>query len=188
MPRIEPERKMFSLPLSSGWNPVPTSSSEPTRPASSARPSVGSVIRERTFSSVDLPAPLRPTMPTTSPASIRSDVLQCPEPFRSSRGCPRRRSRGSDAAGDRLGETAVGSRWWTIRYRLPSPSAGMAGLAHQMTSAKVRSARRKYGSPVDEHDRADGQGMSTAPIGAWPLGSRSAQRKPSTTPAIGFRR
>ena len=31
------------------------------------RPSVGSVIRERIFSSVDLPAPFRPMMPTTSP-------------------------------------------------------------------------------------------------------------------------
>ncbi len=33
----------------------------------SGRPSVGSVIRLSTFSSVLLPAPLRPMMPTTSP-------------------------------------------------------------------------------------------------------------------------
>ena len=32
MPRIAPFRKMFSRPVSSGWKPVPTSSSEPTRP------------------------------------------------------------------------------------------------------------------------------------------------------------
>ena len=29
---------MFSLPVSSGWKPVPTSSSEPTRPSVSPRP------------------------------------------------------------------------------------------------------------------------------------------------------
>ena len=39
---------------------MPTSSSEPTRPWSSAQPRVGSVIRERILSSVLLPAPLRP--------------------------------------------------------------------------------------------------------------------------------
>ncbi len=58
---------MFSRPVSSGWKPVPTSSSEPTRPSSVTCPSVGSVMRLRIFSSVLLPAPLRPMMPTTSP-------------------------------------------------------------------------------------------------------------------------
>jgi hypothetical protein len=43
-------------------------SSDPTRPPKvSARPLVGSVMRERIFSSVDFPAPLRPMIPTTSP-------------------------------------------------------------------------------------------------------------------------
>ena len=54
MPRIAPLRKTFSRPVSSGWKPVPTSSSEPTRPLMPARPSVGSVIRERILSSVRL--------------------------------------------------------------------------------------------------------------------------------------
>ena len=48
---------------------MPTSRSEATRPRSRTVPSVGSTIRLRIFSSVDLPAPLRPTMPTTSPRS-----------------------------------------------------------------------------------------------------------------------
>ena len=46
---------------------MPTSRSEATRPRSRAVPLVGSTIRLRIFSSVDFPAPLRPTMPTTSP-------------------------------------------------------------------------------------------------------------------------
>jgi hypothetical protein len=43
-----------------------------TRPRRMARPSVGSVMRERILSSVLLPAPFRPTMPTTSPARTES--------------------------------------------------------------------------------------------------------------------
>ena len=38
------------------------------RPRISALPSVGRVIRARIFSSVLLPAPLRPISPTTSPS------------------------------------------------------------------------------------------------------------------------
>src|SRR6266446_5134787 len=58
---------MFSRPVSSGWKPVPTSRSEPTRPRISACPFVGAVMRDRILSNVLLPAPLRPMMPTTSP-------------------------------------------------------------------------------------------------------------------------
>ena len=46
---------------------MPTSSRLATRPVISMRPLVGSVMRERTFKSVDLPAPLRPIIPTLSP-------------------------------------------------------------------------------------------------------------------------
>ena len=77
---MAPFRKMFSRPVSSGWKPVPTSSSEPTRPRISARPVVGAVMRDRIFSSVLLPAPLRPMMPTTSPSvDLEGDVLERPE-------------------------------------------------------------------------------------------------------------
>jgi hypothetical protein len=68
MPRIEPLRKTFSLPVSSPLKPVPTSSRLPTRPRMIARPTVGAVIRVRILSSVDLPAPLRPMTPRTSPS------------------------------------------------------------------------------------------------------------------------
>ncbi len=74
MPRMAPLRKMFSRPVSSGWKPVPTSSRLPTRPRISARPVVGSVIRDRILSSVVLPAPLRPMMPTTSPGAISNET------------------------------------------------------------------------------------------------------------------
>jgi hypothetical protein len=74
MPRTAPFRKMFSRPVSSGWNPVPISSSDPTRPRMTARPSVGAVIRDRIFRSVDLPAPFAPTRPSTSPRRSSNDT------------------------------------------------------------------------------------------------------------------
>ncbi len=46
----------------------------PTRPVMSARPVVGSVIRDRIFSSVLLPAPFRPMIPTTSPGFTSKDT------------------------------------------------------------------------------------------------------------------
>ena len=67
IPSRVPFRYTFSRPVSSGWNPVPTSSRLPTRPPSSIRPVVGAVIRLMILSNVLLPAPLRPMIPTTSP-------------------------------------------------------------------------------------------------------------------------
>ena len=49
-------------------------------PRISARPSVGVVMRERIFSSVDLPAPLRPMTPSTSPSrDLERDVAERPD-------------------------------------------------------------------------------------------------------------
>ena len=67
IPRIVPFRYTFSSPVSSGWNPVPTSSRDPTLPAISIHPEVGGVMRLRIFNSVLLPAPFLPMTPTTSP-------------------------------------------------------------------------------------------------------------------------
>ena len=69
MLRMAPFRKTFSRPVSSGWKPVPTSSSAPIRPRSLASPSVGGVTFERIFSRVLLPAPLWPMIPNVSPRS-----------------------------------------------------------------------------------------------------------------------
>ena len=104
-------RKMFSRPVSSGWKPVPTSSSEPTRPVTSAQPVVGSVIRERIFSSVLLPAPLWPIRPTTSPLLDRQrDVAQRPERVASALAAAGRASRRSErrrGLDDALAQRAV---------------------------------------------------------------------------------
>ena len=67
MPRRDPLRKMFSRPVSSGWKPDPTSINAARRPLSVIVPDVGAVIRESSFSSVLLPAPLWPMMPSVSP-------------------------------------------------------------------------------------------------------------------------
>ena len=74
IPRMAPFRKMFSRPVSSPWKPVPTSSRLPTRPRMTALPRVGVVIRVRILSSVDLPAPFGPMMPSTSPCSTEKET------------------------------------------------------------------------------------------------------------------
>ena len=74
IPSTAPFRKTFSRPVSSGWNPVPTSRRLPTRPRISARPSVGVVMRVSSFSKVDFPAPLRPMIPTTWPVGTSNET------------------------------------------------------------------------------------------------------------------
>ena len=58
---------MFSRPVSSAWNPVPTSSNDATRPLIFTFPSVGAVMRLKILRRVDLPAPFLPMIPTRSP-------------------------------------------------------------------------------------------------------------------------
>src|SRR5207302_63753 len=91
---------MFSRPVSSGWNPVPTSSRLPTRPRTSARPSVGSVIRDRIFSSVLLPAPLWPMTPSTSPGATSTETSRRAQMVLSTGfgGCERKRRTGAEDA------------------------------------------------------------------------------------------
>ena len=52
---------------------MPTSRRLATRPLILTRPSLGSVIRDSIFRSVDFPAPLRPMTPTTSPRKTSKD-------------------------------------------------------------------------------------------------------------------
>ena len=65
---------MFSIAVYSGWKPAPTSSSAETRPSMAMLPSSGSMMRASSLSSVDLPAPLRPTIPTAWPCGISNET------------------------------------------------------------------------------------------------------------------
>ena len=73
-----PFKKTLSRPVSSGWNPVPTSRRDAIRPWTSSRPEVGAVILERILSSVDLPAPLPPISASTSPSRTSNETSQGP--------------------------------------------------------------------------------------------------------------
>src|SRR5689334_10663764 len=94
------------------------------------KPSVGGVIRDRTFSSVLLPAPFGPTIPITSPTSTSKLTSRSAQncgaalpPFR----CWSRRH-GDDRVAmsdSRKDDTPIGA---PIVYRLPSPSTAMATL------------------------------------------------------------
>src|SRR5436190_4877350 len=148
IPRIPPFRKMFSRPVSSGWKPVPTSSSAPTWPFSSATPSVGAVTRERTFSSVVLPAPLRPTTPSTSPCSTSSDTSRSAQNAVSGSGrvssrWPRRNGRVMPSH-----STSVRRPWSCslvpILYCFDRPSIRMAGA---VTTALDDVGERTLGPP-----------------------------------------
>ena len=66
-PSSGPFRRTFSRPVSSGLKPAPSSSRAATRPRTTRSPRLGCSTPQTSCSSVDLPAPLRPTMPTTSP-------------------------------------------------------------------------------------------------------------------------
>src|ERR1051325_4181692 len=60
---------MFCRTVRSGANPIPSSSIDTTRPCTVIRPAVGLRTGPRIFSSVLLPPPLRPMMPTISPGA-----------------------------------------------------------------------------------------------------------------------
>ena len=99
IPRIAPFRYVFSIPVSSPWNPVPTSSSEPTRPRVRQTPSVGVVMPLMTLSSVLLPAPLEPMIPSAVPSSTLNDTSRSDQISRTSR---------SGRAAEPAGEAAEG--------------------------------------------------------------------------------
>ena len=66
-PRMAPFRYTFSLAVSSGSNPAPTSISGAMVPLVMTFPSVGFSTPAIIFNRVDFPAPLRPPRPTISP-------------------------------------------------------------------------------------------------------------------------
>ena len=76
IPRIAPFKKMFSLPVNSPLNPVPTSSNEAIRPRDFILPVVGAVTFDNILRSVDFPAPFLPIMAKTSPR-LTSKFIFC---------------------------------------------------------------------------------------------------------------
>src|ERR671919_82765 len=119
---------MFSRPVSSKWKPVPTSSREATRPRIARRPALGSVILETIFSSVLLPAPLRPISPTISPrATSKLTSLRAWNKLRSSRG-PREPWNGAASIAMSVSRRVRyrGACRGSRRYVLVTPSARIA--------------------------------------------------------------
>src|SRR3954471_6232657 len=102
MPMIAPCRKTFSRPVRSGWKPAATSISAPTRPRTSSRPRVGRRILVSSLSTVDLPAPFGPMMPSASPGLTVNDMSRTAQNSCSASACSsRRRTSRATIAGTR---------------------------------------------------------------------------------------
>src|SRR5215470_1220357 len=101
-------------------------------------PVVGWVIRDRIFSSVDLPAPLRPMIPTTSPGgaskftSLRAQIVVSEFPFRRNR--PKGLRKALVIESRRVGGH---SRLAPMRYSLLIFSALMIGLINLIIRAQT---------------------------------------------------
>src|SRR5580704_10279250 len=65
---------MFSRPVRSCWNPAPSSRRPASFPRTATSPLVGCSTPQMHLSSVDLPEPLRPRMPTVSPSFTVSET------------------------------------------------------------------------------------------------------------------
>src|SRR5215475_4359979 len=110
-------------------------------------PVVGWVIRDRIFSSVDLPAPLRPMIPTTSPGatskltSLRAQMVVSESPDR--RNLPKGLRNALVIESRRVG---LRSHLAPTRYSLPIFSALMIGLINLTIRAQTGriSVQRNY--------------------------------------------
>src|SRR5580698_2436949 len=65
---------MFSRPVRSCWKPAPNSSRPASLPRTATSPLVGWSTPQMHLSSVDLPDPLRPRIPTVSPSLTVSET------------------------------------------------------------------------------------------------------------------
>src|ERR1700727_1341297 len=66
---------MFSRPVRSCWKPAPSSRRPASLPRTATSPVVGWRTPQMHLSSVDLPEPLRPRIPTVSPSRTVSETL-----------------------------------------------------------------------------------------------------------------
>ena len=125
---------------------MPTSSSEPTRPVTSAQPLLGSVIRESTFSSVLLPAPLCPIRPIASPRlTVKETSRSASRVVELDLGPPPDQLLGHRLDG--VDEAVAQGPVALVAEPEPEALAEVVHLdrdvTHQMMSAKLRSTRSK---------------------------------------------
>ena len=152
--------------------------------ARSARPSVGSVMRERIFSSVLLPAPLRPIRPTTSPClNLEARRRAAPRTRSSSRSRRRRAPPRRSISPDALAEQAA---------RGGSEHVALADAlrADRDVAGHVRSRPR---SALDARRSTAGRHEEDVPVAGTPSArarcaapGRTVQRKASITPTSGL--
>src|SRR5829696_5387912 len=179
-PRIEPLRYTFSRPVSSGWNPAPSSRRAAMRPTVRSRPLVGRRMPAMHFRSVDLPEPLWPSRPTVSPTATSKVTSRSAQ--KSTAGLRPRRS-------TRSLSDEVDSRWRRNRLETASTStappissppslASLAALARSVRAGASCAGLRpalSLGRPTGKAGSADVRG-GLAPLELPPPGeSRPSQ-------------
>ena len=142
MPSMAPFRKMFSRPVSSGWNPVPTSRMLPTRPRIVAVPLVGGRDPGQDLEQRRLPrAVATDEAHDLALTDLEGDVLEGPDLLR--RVVDVLESQG--AAGrvrDRVAKRLV-ARLVLAEEEALRELGAYDGVPHQIVSAKRDSERRK---------------------------------------------
>src|SRR4029453_4138382 len=153
---------MFSRPVNSGWKPAPSSIRADTRPRTETWPVVGLRMPPRTLSSVDLPEPLEPTMPTIRPRP-RSRLTSCSAQSSSPEKSPapplptKRRTKRSLTV-DTWRPRYSRKRFETLRSETAMEASGGALTASDFLGEAVAKAV-EHPPPPDQRDhRADGTG------------------------------
>src|SRR4051812_6354378 len=170
IPRMAPFRKTLSRPLSSGWKPVPTSRIELTRPAISAYPSVGSVMRARIERSVDFPAPFGPITPSTSPRPTSNDTSRRAQTSSNASACAPRRLRVTIASTRSL--RLVGFGCGETRKRFPRARTRM-GAASDVIGEGALGGREAADAEGEDEERDEHRRRQQ------PVGRRRREQRPT---------
>ena len=132
-PWRRPLRRMFSRPVRSGENPVPSSSRAPIRPVVRTVPSEAASVPHSRWRRVDLPDPLAPMTPTDSPRPTVKDTSRRAQVrvVRAARRCR--------AVGATPGRCVAADQ---IRCRVRAPSLG------KMSKARPSPSTARIGAAV----------------------------------------
>src|SRR5438876_397380 len=144
-PRNAAFRYTFSLPVSSGWNPAPSSNSPAMRPRCRTTPSLGRRIPAMTFSRVLFPDPFCPIRAKNSPSATSKDTSRSAQKS-SARTRPDRMRCFNELGFSRY-----------IRKRFETSAISIAMLISQLLREITRQPEEDPPRRVEQQERDEGQ-------------------------------